>query len=135
MRRRELLVWAAMVGLLALAIGVGVLWVGWFRPEREARHHREAMQHWPELVKNGFKGDPQDVATTFYRCFRRWDEVAAYLPLLATATKKEYPGLGPSYRWFWDKGYGGEGDAYFIIDVSDSNPPVIEAVYVSEVCS
>jgi hypothetical protein len=122
------------VALLAGGISVG--WYASTAPEREARRHREAVERWPALVANGFRGDPKEIAEVFRACFRTGDPAAEYAALFATAQKLEYrdpPDL-VQYFWVWDLGDGGtEGDAEFQVYVEGS-PPVIAAVVIGSIC-
>jgi hypothetical protein len=121
-----------IAGLVLLSIGAAVLWVAKLRPELEAERHRRALERWPDLVRNGFKGETQEVAGIFYACFRSGDEAAQYNSLLATAQRQSDPGGVVLYQWHWDRGHQGEGDALFQVYTKD-DPPVIWMVYIAPI--
>jgi hypothetical protein len=106
---------------------------GWFLWSNHAEplSHEQAKERWAGLIKNGFKGEPKQVARVFKECFKKGDCVWEYESLLAAATfeKREDAGF---YEWYWDLGHGGEGDACFQV-VIEGYPPLITATYIVEI--
>jgi hypothetical protein len=125
--------------LPVVALVAGTSGVGWYAstgPERAARRHREAVERWPDLVANGFRGDRKEIVDVFRACFRTGDPAAEYTALFATAQKEEYGNLPDivQYYWVWDFGDGGtEGDALFQVYLEGS-PPVIAAAVIGSIC-
>jgi hypothetical protein len=111
--RRKLLI----AGCLVVAIPIlGVLgYQGYVRWEE--KRHIEAMDHWPELVKNKFDAPKDEVLTTFMRCFKVGDPATKYTHLLATAEREQYQlidgKVNVTYRWRWEFFDPKEGERNF----------------------
>jgi hypothetical protein len=128
----------SMKPLLLVPVVLLLAGVGWLLLTNleEPLTHEQAMERWPELVQNGFKGEPKKIARIFKECFREGDSAWDYERLLATATERyEYRNSNHiSYSWTWDLGHGGnEGDASFVVVTTQDYPPVIEHVYISAI--
>ena len=123
------------VAILVVA-GIVVAGLAWV-PESnqpEPLTHEQAMERWPDLVRNRFKGERTEVARVFYRCFRKGDLASDYEAPLATAGKSEFPDSKTVlYMWGWGLGHGGEGDFVFQVTVEGS-PPTITWVNIGEWC-
>jgi len=135
---RRLAAWGLGVLGLVLLATVACWWVIVGYPALEEERHREAMAIWPELVKDGFPGDPRNVLTTFVRCFRKGDESTAYEQVLSTAEREVgahyLDGSQPVfYRWRWNRDRDGEGKSG-TLEVHVENGIII-AVFFSVYCT
>jgi hypothetical protein len=86
------------------------------------------MRRWPELVQEGFPGDPGGVKQTFRDCFRKGDLASGYDAILATGEKTVEEDGTVAYRWLWWPSEGGEGNlVLFRVRVQGTPPVLVEA--------
>lgn len=119
------------VGTACIAGGAGWWWIAGREPEIS---HEEAMAAWTDLVANKFQGDRKRVGMTFIKCFRVGDPLSKYTEQLKTANvyKSRDSNLW-TYDWYWDLGFGGEGDAVFKLH-AEGDPPIIFQTYITAIC-
>jgi hypothetical protein len=87
----------------------------------------QAMARWAEVVKNGYKGQPREMALAFKECFRKNDSVWDYEELLATAKERREGTEGRvEYSWY---GNPREDDLIFTLVVENY---VIVDLYIHE---
>lgn len=124
---------AVCIVLLLLAIApLGML----LRSAYADHEHRAAMQAWPELVRQRFQAPTRQLVATFYSCFKRGDAASLYSSILSSAQREDMEplddGKGISvYRWYWNRGFNGEGDAFFEVRVYGG---IIDACIINPIC-
>jgi hypothetical protein len=83
------------------------------------------MRRWPELVQEGFPGDPGGVKQTFQDCFRKGDLASRYDAILATGEKTVEEDGAVAYRWvLW---VGDRNSVLFTVRVQGTPPVLVEA--------